>query len=77
MLPPHSRAILFTDVNHTGDDVMVYTRLDAKTLACAFQKRGVTFDEHYEVPLKDVSLYIHEPCWLSDIEEQHALALTH
>lgn len=73
---PHSRAIFFTDVNGTGDDVMVYTRLDAETLARAYQKRGVTFGEHYEVPLADVNLHIHEPCWLTDTEERNALAFT-
>ena len=70
------RSIFMTNVNDTGDDVMVFTRLDAETLKKAYTKSGkVTFDECYEVPEKDVGVYIYEPCWLSAAEEAKALEL--
>ena len=69
----HSRSILFTNVNGTGDDVMVFTRLGPETLRPAFNKQGIVFDDAYEVPEKDVGTYVYEPCWLSAAEEARAL----
>ena len=71
--------ILFTNVNATGDDVMVFTTLNADTIARAYQspacKPPVTFDECYEVPERDVQYYLHEPCWLNAKEEARAREL--
>lgn len=71
-----SKSILVTDLNGSGEDVMVFTNLDAKTLEAAYRNSGkVTFGEIYEVPNDDVQFYIYEPCWLSEKEESQARKL--
>ena len=68
--------IFLTNVNSTGDDVMVFTTLDADTVARAYQSPAchppVTFDECYEVPERDVQYYLYEPCHLNAKEETRA-----
>ena len=77
--PPNPRSIFCTNVNGTGDDVMIFTSLDVETLkrahANAPADRRVTYDECYEVPDKDIGTYIYEPCWLTLEQETHARTL--
>jgi len=68
--------ILLTNVNGSGDDVLVYTRLDAETLAAAYRDTGITFDECYAIKDEDVQYYLFEPCWLTAAEESRALELS-
>ena len=76
---PPQRAIFLTNVNGTGDDVMVFTTLDADTIARAYQSPAApiktTFDECYEVPERDVQFYLYEPCYLYPKEEARAREL--
>ena len=70
--------ILFTNLNGSGDDVLVYTALDAATLQSAYANapKKITFDECYAIEDEEVQFYIHEPCWLTEAEEMHALELS-
>ena len=67
--------ILITNVNGTGDDVLVYTVLDAVTLANAYSKTKITFEECYAIKDEDVQYYLFEPCWLTEAEEARAREL--
>jgi hypothetical protein len=59
-----------------GDDMMVFTRLSADTIANAFGQEGsVTFDECYAVRDDELQFYLYEPCHLSPAEEGRAIAL--
>lgn len=73
------KAILLTNVNNSGEDVMVFTTLDATTIAQAYQnptiKPTITFDECYEVPLDHIQYYLYEPAYLSHREEHRARQL--
>jgi hypothetical protein len=64
--------IYLTNVNQSGDDVMVFTNLAAETLAASYKKTSITFDECYAVKDDDVKFYIYEPCWLTPAEEERA-----
>ena len=75
MHPPETRSILFTNVNGSGDNVMVFTTLTAALLSAAYRNTTVTFDECCEVPEADVQYYLHEPCWLNLDEEARARKL--
>ena len=67
--------ILITNVNGNGDDVLVYTVLDAVTLANAYSKTKITFEECYAIKDEDVQYYLFEPCWLTEAEEARAREL--
>ena len=69
--PPDTRAVLCTNVNG-GDDVMVFTTLTAGQLQATYQRTAVTMDECYEVPERDLGVYLYEPCWLTLAEEARA-----
>jgi len=74
--PENTRAVMFTCVN--GEcDVMVFTSLDKDTIERAYRNapHKLTFDEVYEVPENEVSLYLYEPCWLTIKEEERARQL--
>ncbi len=75
--PENTRAIFVTNVNGSGDDVMVFTSLTADVLAKAYTKatRKITYDEMYEVPERDTGFYLYEPCWLTVQEEARAQQL--
>ena len=52
--------ILFTNLNGSGDDVLVYTALDAATLQSAYANapKKITFDECYAIKDEEVQFYI-------------------
>ena len=75
---------LFTNVRKNGrligedgiTDVMMFSRLSADTLAAAYRDEGsITWDECYAVPDRDVSLYLYDPCHLTEQEERRAVKL--
>lgn len=71
--PENTRSVLMTNVNGTGDDVMVFTTLTAAELQrCYLLTQKIGFEECYEVPEKDVGFYLYEPCWLTLAEEAFA-----
>lgn len=74
---PKTNNILFTNVNGSGDNVMVFTRLEPEVLSKAYAAAipPVTFDESYKVPDEDVSTHIYEANWLTEKQEARALAL--
>lgn len=73
------RGILFVDVVSTAGDapenVMVFTTLDAETLAKIYRSVGVEFAEALEVPEEERQFYTYEPLWMSETKEAHALKL--
>jgi hypothetical protein len=73
--PDNTRAILITDVNGSGDDVMVFTSLPPEVLEAAYATTEITWAEFYEVPAKDLAYYLYEPCWLTLEEEARAREL--
>lgn len=75
--PADTRGILLTNVNNTGDDVMVFTSLALEVLKKAYASavRKITYDEIYEVPERDYGYYLYEPCHLTLAEEAQALKL--
>ncbi len=75
--PINTRSILATNVNSSGEDVMIFTTLDVETLKAAYRsaKQKVTFDEMYEVPENDTGFYLYDPCHLTLAEEAQARLL--
>ena len=73
--PTHS--IFLTNVNGSGDDVMIFTSLDAETIRRAYTAAPVktTWDELYEVPEANVGFYLFDTCWLTVAEEAQARKL--
>ena len=67
--PTEIKNILMTNVNGSGDDVMLFTTLDAETLRAAYSNTNVTYEELYEVAEEDLQYYLYEPCWLTTKEE--------
>ena len=74
--PNATTNVLFTNVNGSGDDVLVYTSLPSEVLIKAYKnQKKVTFDEAYPIKDEEVQFYIHEPCWLTEDEEAKAKEL--
>ena len=70
--------ILVTNVNDSGDDVLVFTNLTPEILQAAYAKaplHKITYDECYAIPEGDEGYYLWEPCWLTAKQEAHATAL--
>lgn len=72
MNPDPDRNILVTNIDGTGENVLVYTSLDANTLAIALVHSptlAVSFDDCVEIPDDDVQYHLFEPSWLTVEEE--------
>lgn len=70
--------ILFTNVNDSGDAVLVFTNLTPEILQAAYAKASahkITYDECYAIPEGEEGFYLWEPCWLTAKQEAHATAL--
>ena len=70
--------ILVTNVNDSGEDVLVFTNLTAEILQAAYDKAPkdkITYDEIYAIPEGDQQFYIYEPYWLSPAQEARAIKL--
>ena len=69
--------ILFTNVNGSGDNVLVFTHLTAEVMRAAYEKapRKITFDDCTPIREDEVQFYLFEPCWLDPRQEQHAIQL--
>lgn len=76
---PH-RCYLFTAVKSNGqtldegdDNVIVFARtVTLDELRKAFGTNGLTWDEAYEIPGKDVQYHIHQALYLSEKAEARA-----
>lgn len=66
--------ILVTEFNGSGDNVMLFTNLDAKDIKNKLEKQGAIFGEIYEVPEKELSFYLYEPLWLDEKTEKVILS---
>ncbi len=67
--------ILLTNVNDTGENVLVFTRLSAETLQASIEKapvRKLTFDDCQPIREDEVQFYLFEPCWLTPEQEELA-----
>lgn len=75
--PENPKAVMFTNVDGSDTNVMVFTSLDAGTIEKAYRNapHQPQFDEVYEVPEQDVPYYLYEPCWLTIEEEERARQL--
>lgn len=70
------RNLFFSNVNGSGDDVMIFTNLSLAVIEAAYKASGkITYDDACEVKDEDVGYYIYEPCWLTEKEEQVAIKL--
>lgn len=63
------RNILVTDAGEEGENVMVFTNLDAPILAAALTARQFPFSDCHEVPDEDVQFHVFDPLWLSPATE--------
>lgn len=70
------RQFLFTDVNESDDNVLVFTRLDLDELQAAFMDatEPVTWADAYEVPERDRQYYLYEPLHVGEECEAKILA---
>ncbi len=67
------RSILLTDVQFAEEEpsnVMVFTTASVEDACDGYKQAGVKFNECYEVPGKDLSFYLFEPCNLTQRETQ-------
>lgn len=62
------RNLLFTDVNRSCENVMVFTRLEPAAVIAALKDK-ITFVDAYEVRDEDCQFYLYDPLWLTEEQE--------
>lgn len=63
---------LFTDVDNTQDNVMIFTRIPLSVLQQAFQSRGITWTDAFPVDVDEMQFYLFEPMYLTEDQEKAA-----
>lgn len=59
--------ILCSNVNNTGENVMIFTgehKVKLEDAKAFFTSNGFTFDDFHTVPDKDLQYHIYDPLWL-------------
>ena len=66
---------LFTDVDNTQDNVLIFTIIPLSVLQQAFQSKGITWTDAFSIREDEVQFYLYEPMYLTKDQEKAAYVI--